>query len=136
MMFLRILGTIWTLPLTLVGLVNALFGGIQQVEFKNWAIYFWVKRIPLGFGYGPVGQTVGQVICLTSNKGHVAVHERRHVSQFLLFGPLMALLYPLASLWALIRCRRLYLDNAFELDAQRYTWNWWNTAPRSEETPF
>ena len=46
-------------------------------------------------------------------------HERAHVRQSLLLGPLLAVAYPAASLWQLVRGGRPYRDNWFERAARR-----------------
>ena len=45
-------------------------------------------------------------------------HERAHVVQTLVLGPLFLPLYGLASLWSFVRGRHPYLDNVFERQAR------------------
>jgi hypothetical protein len=49
----------------------------------------------------------------------VLPHELAHVKQWERLGTLMFLAYPLASLWALLCGRHYYLDNYFELEAEK-----------------
>jgi uncharacterized protein (DUF2062 family) len=44
-------------------------------------------------------------------------HERVHVRQCELWGPLFVPAYLAASLWALLRGRDFYFDNWFEVEA-------------------
>lgn len=46
-------------------------------------------------------------------------HERVHVRQYERWGPLFFVAYPLASVWQLMRGRRAYWDNPFEVQARR-----------------
>ena len=46
-------------------------------------------------------------------------HERAHVRQSLLLGPLLAVAYPASSLLQLFRGGHAYRDNWFERDARR-----------------
>jgi hypothetical protein len=46
-------------------------------------------------------------------------HERVHVRQWVRWGPLFVVAYPLASLWAWLRGRDPYRDNRFEREAWR-----------------
>ena len=45
-------------------------------------------------------------------------HELVHVRQYERWGPVFLLAYPLASLWLLLRGRRAYFDNPFEVEAR------------------
>jgi hypothetical protein len=47
------------------------------------------------------------------------LHERAHVRQCERWGPFFLPAYGLASLWAWVRGGHYYLDNAFEVDAER-----------------
>jgi hypothetical protein len=49
---------------------------------------------------------------------HWRAHERVHVQQYERWGLLFFLAYPLASLWQLLRGRRMYADNPFEVQAR------------------
>ena len=49
----------------------------------------------------------------------IRAHERVHVTQYERWGPLFFLAYGASSLWQLLRGRRPYRDNAFEVQARR-----------------
>jgi hypothetical protein len=46
-------------------------------------------------------------------------HERVHVRQYERWGTLFFVAYPLASVWQLMRGKRAYWDNPFEVQARR-----------------
>jgi hypothetical protein len=48
----------------------------------------------------------------------VRAHEQAHVRQYERWGLFFFVAYPAASLWQLLRCRRPYLDNWFEVQAR------------------
>ena len=67
-----------------------------------------------------VAITLGHVI-LGRNHGTLSrwrSHELVHVRQYERWGVLMPVLYLLSSCYALLRGRRFYWDNAFEVDAR------------------
>ena len=45
-------------------------------------------------------------------------HEQAHVRQYERWGVFFFVAYPAASLWQLLRCRRPYIDNWFEVQAR------------------
>ena len=132
------LGMLWTLPNTLLGLLLGVagwpFGARMRWQRRELALV--VRDWPWGKG-GAI--TLGNVIvhvgaqldtpCQTyaqrARRGvgpciSLAAHERAHVYQYLLFGPLFLPLYLL--------CGGVSADNRFERAADRYaqTGNgWW-----------
>jgi hypothetical protein len=85
-------------------------------------------------GYSAI--TLGHVI-LATHADELArhhVHERVHVAQYERYGALMLLLYPGASLWAALRGRRGYWDNAFEREARLLTAKAARTKPPKHPT--
>ena len=133
-----LLGMLWTFPNTLLGLllacVGVLFGARMRWQASEMA---WVAR---GWPWGTGGAlTLGNVILHTGNRldtpcftyAHragqgdepmvsLADHERAHVYQYLLLGPLFLPLYLL--------CGGISVSNRFERAADRYARDgrgWW-----------
>lgn len=124
---LRILGHLWAFPLTLVGLLVALLGWTRFLRLEGGAFLFVAKPgglVDFLFRFtgtqGGAGVLTGACIFVAPAYAEDSVlvrHERRHVSQAFLFGPLLPLLYGLASLAAVVRGLHPYRNNLFELDA-------------------
>lgn len=136
------LGALWTLPNTLIGLIAGLVG---MVAGARW---YWSRRecalVFRGWPWGPGGAiTLGMVIlhtgddmdglCLTYEhragrcehpRVRLGDHERAHVFQYLLLGPLFLPLYLL--------CGGVSVRNPLERAADHYAmhgrgwWPWWN----------
>jgi hypothetical protein len=132
------LGMCWTLPNTLLGLLAALIGLAfgARMRWQRRELALVVRRWPWGTG-GAL--TLGNVIvhtgeqldttCLTyaHRAGHgveppvsLADHERAHVYQYMLLGPLFLPLY--------LVCGGVSARNPFERSADRYAQSgrgWW-----------
>ena len=135
---LAALGMLWALPNTLVGLllggVGLLFGARPRVRRQDLACVF--HRWP----WGPGGaMTIGNVILHTGDDLDVgcatyvhaaglgeepavrlALHERAHVHQYLVLGPLFLPVY--------LACGGIGVRNRFERAADRYARTgrgWW-----------
>ena len=67
------------------------------------------------------GIVFGHVILAVTGEelAKIRAHERVHVEQYERWGPLFFLAYGASSLWQLLRGRRPYWDNAFEVQARR-----------------
>ena len=122
------LGTVWTLPNTLLGLLAGFvllpFGA--RLHFAEGALAF--KRVPRTHGALVLGCVIlhgGEdldIICRTyaarcgeaspDQRVRIGDHERAHVYQYLLFGPLFLPLYFL--------CGGVSARNPFERAADRY----------------
>lgn len=79
----------------------------------------WLQHVLPGFPIAAI--TLGHVV-LASNPDMLARtrrHERVHVAQYMLWGPLFPLAYGLASLVALLRGRPAHRGNCFEASAYR-----------------
>lgn len=65
--------------------------------------------------------TLGHVIVAVTadDLRRLEAHERVHVAQYERWGLLFFPAYALASLWQLLRGRRPYWDNVFEVEARR-----------------
>lgn len=135
---LRALGVIWTAPNSLLGLVigaaGLAFGAHVHLRRRELALVFH------GIPWGPGGAlTLGNVIldtghdldspCVTyaHRAGHaeeppisLADHERAHVLQYMVLGPLFLPLY--------LMCGGISVRNRFEHAADRYAKSgrgWW-----------
>ena len=135
---LRVLGAVWTIPNTLVGLVGGVvgmaFGAHVHLYRRECALVF--HRWP----WGPGGAiTLGNTILHTGDSldapcvtyahraGHaeepsilLADHERAHVFQYMVLGPLFLPLY--------LACGGVSVRNRFERAADRYALTgrgWW-----------
>ena len=136
------LGALWTLPNTLVGLFAGFIGMAAGARL------YWSRReCALVFRHWPWGPggaiTLGMVILHTGNdldglcltyehragrcehpRVRLGDHERAHVFQYLLLGPLFLPLYLL--------CGGVSVRNPFERAADHYAmhghgwWPWWN----------
>jgi len=125
---LRLLLTLWALPVTLLGLFVVLLarssgGEVRRVDGVLEAAGGWPAQIlQRGFPFsGPVAAiTLGHVVVGLSQSALDAtrIHERVHVRQFERWGVLLLLLYPLAGLYAKLRGGCPYHDNVFEQEAR------------------
>ena len=130
-------GALWTLPNTVLGLTLALVGLAfgARIRWQPRELALVVRRWPWGGG----ALTLGNVILHTGNTldircctyahraGHgaepaisLADHERAHVYQYLLLGPLFLPLYAL--------CGGISVRNRFERAADVYAQTgsgWW-----------
>lgn len=136
--FATVLGIAWTLPNTLLGLVaggaGLAFGAQVRLRRRELALVFH------GMPWGPGGAlTLGNVILHTGasldapcatyahRAGHaveapivLADHERAHVLQYMVLGPLFLPLY--------FACGGIGVGNRFERAADRYArtgHGWW-----------
>jgi hypothetical protein len=117
----------WASPCSLVGLAFAAIvllcggrarrvGGTLEVSVRrNMATARWpLRALPFGaitLGHVIVGATPQQLERLRA-------HERVHVRQYERWGLAFFVAYPAASLWQLLRGRRPYWDNPFEVQAR------------------
>ncbi|MCB9384835.1 MAG: hypothetical protein H6509_09475 [Bryobacterales bacterium] len=123
---MRLIPILWAAPTSLVGLAIgsfALFTGgrlrrnAHTLEFYGGALH-WITRLT------PVradAMALGHVIVAVDERSLSASrdHERVHVRQAEIFGPLFIPAYCLASAWAWASGRHYYFDNWFEVDARR-----------------
>jgi len=118
MVALYLLAWIWSLPTEIIGLVLLPFYGPVSVEFRDGVFLVTVTRL---IGYASTtGQTWGRLSYRKPNADTSNwVHERRHVTQCDVLGPLWLIAYPVASLIAALTVGSYYQDNWFERDARR-----------------
>ncbi len=118
----RTLAIAWAAPntalgLALVALARATGGEASVVGGVVEASGGVVGRV-LGRG-GIAAMTLGHVVVARDAPSLVRTraHERVHVRQYARWGPFFLPAYAAASLWAALRGRRAYRDNAFEVAA-------------------
>lgn len=125
---LLLLGHLWASPITVLGCLVALGGGARLSRGDPDGVLHFVApaRGPLGWffrRFGVIAFTWGASITYAERRGpgipRLVRHEREHVKQTMLLGPLMPFAYLGASLWQFLRGRHAYRDNWFEVRARR-----------------
>ena len=117
---INILGFIWALPITLIGLLALLTAGWPvSVMFDGWAVVIDVK-LPF---YVPNMKAVvyGNLVMCRPDvlfNGNLRKHELEHVRQCNIFGPFIIILYPMLSLLAWICYNKPYEMNWLEIMAR------------------
>ena len=114
---MRALRVAWAAPWTAIGLALAPFFRTRRVDRGVLVCEgaTWPRR--LGWRYRAI--TFGHVVlCIDDIDDRVLAHELVHVRQYERWGPFFIPAYVLASVWALVRGRRAYADNPFELAAR------------------
>jgi hypothetical protein len=117
----------WAFPATALGLVLAacakLVGsrvrvkhGLVEVALRPGSSVPGTRHAWLPF----CAITLGHVVIARREEDHdrCRAHERVHVAQYERWGPLFLVAYPAESLYQLLRGRRPYLDNRFEVAAR------------------
>lgn len=126
MIALLVAGHLWAAPLSILGVLVALLGGARPVGIEGGALDLLAPgRGPLARFFRSTGVrafTWGAAVVYRDRDclGHPELrrHERVHVRQCLLLGPLMPVAYAASSLWQLARGRHPYRDNWFEVRAR------------------
>jgi len=110
---MRVIQHIWAFPVSLIGLFLGLFYGPTHSFIQHGVLYRPCKRL---FPKKVQGQTWGEVVYYLPDYASdvLLCHEMVHVKQCRLLGPLMLVLYPLASLWAALQGKDCYRGNWFE----------------------
>ncbi len=119
-------GYVWALPVTILGLMLALlFTRLESVDEEGILHFVVQPGGPLDWymrRFHIAAFTIGAVVTYSSADGprqiRLVRHERAHVMQTLVLGPLFLPLYLLASLWQLARGGHPYRDNWFEVRAR------------------
>jgi hypothetical protein len=124
----RVLAYLWAAPATLIGLALAsldraaggrvaLHSGVVEAEgpLLAWGL---THLCPLGQGAAAI--TFGHVVLAVDAAAleHSRSHERVHVGQYDLLGPLFIPISLAASAWAAARGGHAYYDNRFEREAR------------------
>ena len=119
---------LWASPASLIGLVLA---GVASLLGVRLAVVSGVVEVTLNPRRGRLQAlsrhipfaaiTFGHVVIAVSDEDQTSLrcHERAHVAQYEVWGPLFLLAYPAESALQLLLGRRAYLDNRFELQARR-----------------
>ena len=118
---------IWASPASVVGVCAALLAGVVGAKVKRVSGVLEISLVPrsavickavacLPFSAITFGHIV--IACSAEEQAVHREHERVHVAQYERWGGLFLLAYPLESLFQLVRCRRAYLDNRFEIAAR------------------
>lgn len=109
---------LWASPASLVGF--ALCGFFDQRFVTRGILLAEGARWPRKLGWRYRAVTLGHVVLSVDElPERVIEHERVHVRQFERWGPLLLLMYPLASLGARLSGGDAYRDNLFEIQARR-----------------
>lgn len=119
-------GYVWALPVTILGLMLAmLFARLESVDEEGILHFVVLPDGPLAWSmrrFGIAAFTLGAAITYSGADGprqiRLVRHERAHVMQTLVLGPLYPPLYGLASLWQLARGGHPRRDNWFEVRAR------------------
>jgi hypothetical protein len=126
-----LLGIIWAMPLTAVGLLLALpvmlwRGKVHLVRstrapallFNGPLADYLLERHPFG---AMCAMAIGHVVIAdrSSLTRRILTHELAHVRQAACWGILFPLVYLAASAWALLRGQDAYWNNAFEIAARK-----------------
>ncbi|CAN7719767.1 signal peptide prediction [Pseudoduganella sp. LjRoot289] len=121
----RFLRYAWAAPCTAVGLAcaaPALLSGARARVVEGVIEIALAERDPgrllraLPFNAITFGHSV--IATSRAELDRLRVHEHEHVRQYERWGLLFFAAYPLESLWQLLRGRRLYVDNRFEVQAR------------------
>ena len=130
-MLALLVGIVWALPLTLVGLLLALpvlacRGEMRLVRsarapallFSGRAADYMLERHPFG---AMCAMAIGHVVIAerSSLTRRILTHELAHVRQAACWGILFPFVYLAASAWALLRGQDAYWNNVFEIAARK-----------------
>lgn len=132
-MLLRLVKLLWASPCSLIGLLLALMlivtggridrmQGTLEVAFRKRLSHCGKLMKSLPFR----GITFGHVIIAVTQEEleRLRSHERVHVRQFERWGIFFFPAYIASSLWQLLRGRKAYWDNYFEVQARRESRNY------------
>ncbi len=121
------LGYLWASPVTAAGVLQAWLGGARLHSVQSDGVLFFVAR-PRGWAdrffrrFGVSAYTWGATVTFADERlveqERLICHERVHVRQTFVLGPLMPLAYGAASAWAWARGKKPYWDNWFEAHAR------------------
>ena len=118
---LEILGFIWSLPVTVLGLLLLVVSGGWKNVNRTKGLRFWfLPRAPWWWPKRFSAMCMGAIHFYRMWGGVSSTtrrHEDEHRRQCWIFGPLMIVFYPLACLWALAYGKP-YRANFFEIMAR------------------
>lgn len=135
---LKTLGYIWAAPGSVIGLLATLiFFGPIKYRYNDGIFEFTTKRvtsskyIAICFGWVVAYKHNPQLVGYdTWDVPWTQTHERWHMWSCLVFGPLMWILYPIASLYSRIVYGNWYKSNIFEIRARsaaKVTIDYWTS---------
>lgn len=122
----RVIRYVWAAPVSGLGLLAGLIGSYRAswslvdgvVEIEGPVIALGLRYLTLLPG-GASALTLGHVVL--GRDAHMLResrdHEHVHVRQYEVWGPFFLPAYAAASVWAALRGRHYYFDNAFEQEA-------------------
>ena len=130
-MLRQIVKLVWASPCSIVGLVPAmavvLLGG--EIRRNQGTLEVVYRKRFSHCGHLPKtlpfrGITFGHVILAVTQEEleRLRAHERVHVRQYERWGIFFFPAYVGSSIWQLLRGRRVYWDNYFEIQARRESW--------------
>lgn len=111
---LRLLGLLWSLPVTLLGLLVAPVCRPFRARREGLALALHVRWLWWRVSAVTLGHVILYRLAGGAPRAHLRRHEHVHVLQCDLLGPLMLVAYPLASLVARLGGGDAYHDNLFE----------------------
>ena len=104
---LRLLGYVWALLNTLIGALLVIYYGARVVSWSEGALEVVIKRPSLIGGPWVGAQTFGWLIFYRDEKAQsdrsLRVHERVHVRDALILGPLFLVAYAACFLYQWVR---------------------------------
>ena len=118
---------IWASPASALGIFAASLASVVGAKFKRVSGVLEVSLAPRSAALCkavaclPIAAiTLGHVViaCSAHEQSAHRAHERVHVAQYELWGPLFLVAYPLESLYQWLCGRQAYLDNRFEKAAK------------------
>lgn len=123
---LFVLGSLWALPTSLIGLLFALLCGVEGFTFRDGVLCFVLRSTGLAKAFRARWaaitfaniQVYGSVDFLMN--ATVRKHENRHTWQAHILGPFFLPLYGLASAVSWVEGEGWYSGNLFEEDAVKH----------------
>jgi hypothetical protein len=113
----RALGLLWALPGTLLGLLLSLVLRPCGARWDQGVLWVRVRGFwPRWVAAMTLGWVVLHTVTLTPR---LVLHERRHVTQWMVLGPLFLPAYLAACAWAWVRTGQGYRWCWFEVDARK-----------------
>ncbi len=112
------LGTLWAVPVTLLGLLYLLVAKVKKIELVGWVIRVRVEKL-MFFPKWAAGLTLGSVVFVSEGSTPIDTwdHEMVHVNQCRFWGPFMLVLYPLGCVQSWLAGGDPYRHNPFESQA-------------------
>ena len=124
---LRFAKMLWASPFTFLGLgcASVLLATGGKAKWSRGALEITHRRYNSDCSRAAQtlpfrGFVLGHIILMVTEEdlARFGAHERVHVEQYERWGPLFLPAYGASSLWQLIRGRRPYWDNHFEIEAR------------------